>query len=122
MNQFRCESGTCIPITWVCDGQKDCNEGSDETQFCNFGNFSYCILSTQIKNISYNYFTNNYITLFLQNHCLLIVTQAIFSVTTVDVFMLSFSAMGQMIVRIIAMKQLDAMVLILRKPKNRLNI
>ena len=31
-NKFRCnDTGRCIPIQWVCDGDVDCNEdGSDE--------------------------------------------------------------------------------------------
>jgi hypothetical protein len=29
-NYFGCPSGRCILNTWVCDGQKDCEDGLDE--------------------------------------------------------------------------------------------
>lgn len=29
-NQYQCVNGDCIPISWVCDGSKDCNSGEDE--------------------------------------------------------------------------------------------
>ncbi|KAK6630599.1 hypothetical protein RUM43_014584 [Polyplax serrata] len=28
--EFRCANGICIPLTWQCDSQRDCSDGSDE--------------------------------------------------------------------------------------------
>lgn len=35
--EFKCRTGTCIPISWVCDGSIDCRGGVDEkncSKFC----------------------------------------------------------------------------------------
>lgn len=30
MSQFKCADETCVPISWHCDGDADCKDGSDE--------------------------------------------------------------------------------------------
>ena len=38
-NTFHCESHSCIPVNWVCDGMADCANGKDELH-CNTTNVS----------------------------------------------------------------------------------
>ncbi|XP_076317919.1 neurotrypsin-like isoform X2 [Tachypleus tridentatus] len=35
-NKFECSPGTCIPLTWTCDGYFDCTNGADEMNCRNY--------------------------------------------------------------------------------------
>jgi hypothetical protein len=33
--EFVCNNTACVPMRWVCDGDQDCDDGSDEeAEFC----------------------------------------------------------------------------------------
>ena len=34
MGMFRCPEGKCIPASWVCNYQRDCENAEDEFQSC----------------------------------------------------------------------------------------
>jgi hypothetical protein len=34
-SQFKCPTGRCIPLSWQCDGDADCENGEDEPASCN---------------------------------------------------------------------------------------
>jgi low-density lipoprotein receptor-related protein 1 (alpha-2-macroglobulin receptor) len=33
-DQFKCDNGECIPMSWQCDGHSDCADQSDESKHC----------------------------------------------------------------------------------------
>lgn len=35
-NEFRCTGGGCVALSWQCDGDRDCSDGSDEQSCRNF--------------------------------------------------------------------------------------
>ena len=30
-DDFKCDNGECVPSEWICDGECDCSDESDET-------------------------------------------------------------------------------------------
>ncbi|CAF3686684.1 unnamed protein product [Rotaria socialis] len=40
-SQYQCRTGQCIPVEWVCDGEWDCSDASDEEAFVVIENSSF---------------------------------------------------------------------------------
>ncbi|CAM4847618.1 unnamed protein product, partial [Rotaria magnacalcarata] len=36
-HEYQCQTGQCIPVDWICDGEWDCSDASDEEAICNEG-------------------------------------------------------------------------------------
>lgn len=43
--EHRCGDGRCITVEWVCDGDHDCVDKSDEVNCCEYLSFSCCFFS-----------------------------------------------------------------------------
>lgn len=49
-DEYQCQTGQCIPLVWVCDGQWDCSDASDEEAILTIHQWS--LHNEQIKNLN----------------------------------------------------------------------
>ncbi|CAF3583830.1 unnamed protein product [Adineta steineri] len=92
IDQYQCLSGQCIPQEWICDGEWDCSDGSDEERLLIINNFKEHNLNlknlTQFKQQCYQRYQQSLIP--FANICNLSFEYPCFRVGINDIFNISF--------------------------------